>query len=155
MQRKRKHTAARAIQRERTARNSIDLSASERELLAISKADWASAKAQERIAKIALRGSIEDAAKRAHRSTRTIRRLIKRYRVNPTLLAFLPRKRGQGFRADDRQHANAAATYTPKLLFGTLKIDRLYSYHWIENLRARTRRLTTAQKGETAAPRHR
>jgi putative transposase len=64
-------------------------------LLAIPKADWASAKSQERIVKTALRSSVEEAAKRAHRSTRTIRRLIKRYRVNPTLLAFLPRKRGQ------------------------------------------------------------
>jgi putative transposase len=96
IQRKRKHTA-RSIRPQRTARNSIKLSASERELLAIPKADWAFAKAQERIVKTALRGGIVEAAKRAHRSTRTIRRLIKRYRVNPTLLAFLPRKRGQPF----------------------------------------------------------
>ena len=52
--RKRKHTA-RSIRGEHTARNSIKLSASERELLAIPKEDWASAKALERIVKTALR----------------------------------------------------------------------------------------------------
>jgi transposase len=44
---------------------------------------------------VVLRTSIEEAADRAGRSTRTVNRLLARYRVNPTLLAFLPRKRGQ------------------------------------------------------------
>ena len=91
---RRKHFA-RSTRRGRVAANTVKLSPSERELLAIPKADWATAKRQERIAKVALRTSIEEAADRAGRSTRTVLRLMARYRVNPTLLAFLPRKRGQ------------------------------------------------------------
>jgi putative transposase len=68
--------------------------ASDRELLAIPKAEWAHAKAQERIVKLALRDGIEAAALEAGRSTRTIRRLIARYQLSPTLLTFIPRKLG-------------------------------------------------------------
>lgn len=77
------------------ASDSVQLSSSERELLAVPKSEWEIAKRQERIVKTALRSSVEKAADRAGRSMRTVRRLIARYRVNPTLLAFLPRKRGQ------------------------------------------------------------
>jgi hypothetical protein len=91
---KRKHFP-RSNRRGRIAPSADALSSSERELLAIPKADWAIAKRQERIVKAALRTSVEKAADRAGRSMRTVLRLIARYRVNPTLLAFLPRKRGQ------------------------------------------------------------
>ena len=67
---------------------------SDRELLAIPKAEWAHAKAQERIVKLALKAGVDSAAREAHRSTRTIHRLISRYQLSPTLLTFLPRKRG-------------------------------------------------------------
>ena len=91
---RRKHFP-RSKRRGRIAANSGTLSSSERELLAIPKADWAIAKRRERIVKAALRTSVEEAADRAGRATRTVLRLMARYRVNPTLLAFLPRKRGQ------------------------------------------------------------
>jgi putative transposase len=68
--------------------------AADRELLAIPKTEWAHAKAQERIVKLALRDGIEVAAREASRSTRTIRRMIARYQLSPTLLTFLPRKLG-------------------------------------------------------------
>jgi hypothetical protein len=68
--------------------------ATDRELLAIPKTEWAHAKAQERIVKLALRDGIEVAAREASRSTRTIRRMIARYQLSPTLLTFLPRKLG-------------------------------------------------------------
>jgi hypothetical protein len=90
---RRKHFP-RSKRRGRIAANSGTLSSSKRELLAIPKADWAIAKRQERIVKAALRTSVGEAADRAGRSTRTVLRLMARYRVNPTLLAFLPRKRG-------------------------------------------------------------
>jgi hypothetical protein len=77
------------------ATDSVKLSSSERELLAIPKSEWEIAKRQERIVKAAIRTNVEEAANRAGRSTRTVRRLMARYRVNPTLSAFLPRKRGQ------------------------------------------------------------
>src|SRR3979490_2600368 len=91
---KRKHLP-RSNRRGRIAASSDALSSAERELLAIPKADWAIAKRQERIVKAALRTGVEEAADRAGRSTRTVLRLMARYRVNPTLLTFLPRKRGQ------------------------------------------------------------
>src|ERR1700733_11322423 len=90
---RRKHFP-RSKRRGRIAANSGSPSSSERDLLAI-PTDWAIAKRQERIVKAALRTSVEEAADRASRLTRTVLRLIARYRVNPTLLAFLPRKRGQ------------------------------------------------------------
>ena len=80
---------------------------SERELLAIPRADWAIAKRRERLAKAALRTSIEAAAA-AHYSTRQVRRLITGYRINPSLLAFLPRKCGPppgGRRLDPEREA--------------------------------------------------
>ena len=93
MKRTRKRTAQRT-RRGRTAIGSAKHAASERELLAIPKADWAIAKRKERIVKVALRTSNEEAAGKAHCSTRTVRRLLTCYRLNPSLLAFLPRKRG-------------------------------------------------------------
>jgi len=62
--------------------------------MAIPKADWEAAKHTEELAKAALRDGVEAVAKRARRSERSIYRLLARYRLNPTLLAFLPRKRG-------------------------------------------------------------
>src|SRR5271170_5179332 len=91
---KRKRTS-RSKRRVPIATDSAKLSSSERELLAIPTSEWEMAKRQERIVRAAIRTGVEKAADRAGRSTRTIRRLMARYRVNPSLLAFLPRKRGQ------------------------------------------------------------
>jgi hypothetical protein len=52
------------------------------------------AKRRERIVKIALRSDIDAAAQFAGCSTRTTRRLIASYRIETSLLAFLPRKVG-------------------------------------------------------------
>src|SRR5277367_2777688 len=93
---KKKHKVIRRSKRRvPIAADSVKLSSAERELLAIPKSEWEIAKRQERIVKTAIRAGVEKAADRAGRSTRTVRRLMARYRVNPTLLAFLPRKRGQ------------------------------------------------------------
>jgi putative transposase len=67
---------------------------SDRELLGIPKSEWTTAKRKQRIVKIALRSSIEAAADVANCSTRTIRRLIASYRIDPSPLTFLPRRRG-------------------------------------------------------------
>jgi len=93
--RKKRKVIRRSKRRAPIATGSVRLSSSERELLAIPKSEWEIAKRQERIVKAAIRTNVEEAANRAGRSTRTVRRLMARYRVNPTLLAFLPRKRGQ------------------------------------------------------------
>ena len=92
---KKRKVIRRSKSRAPIAGDSVKLSASERELLAIPKSEWEIAKRQERIVKAAIRTNVEEAANRAGRSTRTVRRLMARYRVNPTLLAFLPRKRRQ------------------------------------------------------------
>src|SRR5277367_2893134 len=92
---KRRKVIRRSTRRVPIAAESEKLSSSERELLAIPKSEWEMAKRQERVVKTAIRTSVEKAAERAGRSTRTVRRLMARYRVNPTLLTFLPRKRGQ------------------------------------------------------------
>ena len=88
-------TIRRTRRRLPTGTNSVKLSLPERELLAIQKSEWEIAKRQEQIVKTAIRTGVEKAAARAGRSTRTIHCLMARYRVNPTLLGFLPRKRGQ------------------------------------------------------------
>jgi hypothetical protein len=61
---RRKHFA-RFTRQGRVAANTVKLSSSERELLAIPKGDWTIAKRHERIVKVALRTSIEEAADRA------------------------------------------------------------------------------------------
>jgi putative transposase len=66
----------------------------DRELLSIPKKDWNAARATERIAKAALREGIPAVAERIGCSIRTLYRRLARYRLNPTLLTFLPRKRG-------------------------------------------------------------
>src|SRR6266700_2755154 len=67
---------------------------SDRELLGTPKSEWATAKRKERIVKMALRSGIEVAADSADCSARTIRRLITSYRIDPSPLAFLPRRSG-------------------------------------------------------------
>lgn len=67
---------------------------SDRELLGIPKSEWATAKRKERIVKMALRSGIEAAADSANCSARIIRRLITSYRIDPSPLAFLPRRSG-------------------------------------------------------------
>jgi putative transposase len=76
------------------AARSANLTAADRDLLAVPKADWAFAKRQERIVKSALRVGAMEAARSTGCSKRTIYRLLASYRMNPTLLAFLPRRRG-------------------------------------------------------------
>ena len=70
------------------------VSAADRDLLAIPAEDWSVAKRNERTVKLALREGNDVAAEKAKCSSRTIRRLLARYQVNPTLLALLPRKSG-------------------------------------------------------------
>jgi putative transposase len=70
------------------------INASDRELLGIPKSEWTAAKRKERIVKMALRSGIEPAADVANCSTRTIRRLVASYRIDPSPLAFLPRRPG-------------------------------------------------------------
>jgi hypothetical protein len=103
--------------------NTAAVKTSDRELLAIPKAEWATAKRKERIAKVALRTDVEAAAELAGCSTRTIRRMVARYRVDPSLLAFLTRKRG--FKAGSRRLdverefrglVNPLALYKPTIL---------------------------------------
>src|ERR1700730_2570986 len=91
---RRKHFP-RSKRRGRIAANSSTLSSSERELLAIPKADWVIAKRRERIVNAALRTSVEEAADRAGRSTAAALHLRPLYPVNPTRWAFLLPKRGQ------------------------------------------------------------
>jgi hypothetical protein len=55
--------------------------ASNRELLAIPKSEWAAAKRNERIGKMALRSDIQAAADFAGCSARTIRRFVASYRI--------------------------------------------------------------------------
>jgi putative transposase len=63
-------------------------------LLGIPKSEWTTAKRKERIVKMALRSGIEAAADVASCSARTIRRLVASYRIDPSPLAFLPRRPG-------------------------------------------------------------
>src|ERR1700678_775618 len=67
---------------------------SDRELLGVPKSEWAAAKRKERIVKRALRNDVESAAAFAGCSERTIRRLVASYRIEPSPLAFLPRRPG-------------------------------------------------------------
>ena len=67
---------------------------SDRELLGIPTSEWAAAKRKERIVKRALRFDVEAAAALAGCSERTIRRLVASYRIEPSPLAFLPRRPG-------------------------------------------------------------
>jgi hypothetical protein len=68
--------STRSRRRARAAKNTETIKASDRELLAISKPEWAAAKRKERIVKIALRSDVEAAAESVGCSTRTIRRLV-------------------------------------------------------------------------------
>jgi putative transposase len=92
--RNRKRLSPRSLRRVHLAARSANLTAADRDLLAVPKADWAFAKRQERIAKSALRVGAMEAARSTGCSKRTIYRLLASYRMNPTLLAFLPRRRG-------------------------------------------------------------
>jgi hypothetical protein len=77
--------------RERQASKGAEaIKASDRELLGIPKTEWTTAKRKERIVKMALRSGIEAAADVANCSTRTIRRLVASYRVDPSPLSVSP-----------------------------------------------------------------
>jgi transposase InsO family protein len=91
--RNRKRLSPRSLRRVHIAARSANLTAADRDLLAVPKADWAFEKRQERIVKSALRVGAMEAARSTGCSKRTIYRLLASYRMNPTLLAFLPRRR--------------------------------------------------------------
>jgi prevent-host-death family protein len=67
-------------------------------LLGIPHSEWAAAKRKERIVKKALRSDIETAADFAGCSTRTIRRLIASYRIDPSPLAVRRLAKAAGMR---------------------------------------------------------
>lgn len=94
MTRKAKKPAKRAAVKSRLSTATAPVRAADRELLAIPKAEWVHARAQERLVKLALRDGLDVAARKARRSKRTIQRLVSRYQLSPTLLIFLPRRRG-------------------------------------------------------------
>ena len=64
------------------------------DLVEIPKAKWDAAKARERWVKAAIRRGIEPVAREAGCTERTLGRWIARYRLNPTLLTLIPRRRG-------------------------------------------------------------
>jgi len=70
------------------------IKASDRELLGIPKSEWTTARCKERIVKMTLRSGIEAAADVTNCSARTIHRLVASYRIDPSPLAFLPRRPG-------------------------------------------------------------
>lgn len=78
----------------RASKGTEAIKAADRELLGIPKSEWTTAKRKERIVKMALRSGIEAAADVANCSARTIRRLVASYRIDPSPLAFLPRRPG-------------------------------------------------------------
>jgi putative transposase len=86
--------SARSRRRARLIENKEVIKASDRELLGIPQLEWATAKRKERIVKKALRSNVEAAADFAGCSARTIRRLVASYRIDPSPLAFLPRRPG-------------------------------------------------------------
>jgi putative transposase len=86
--------SARPRHEPRAPKGTEAIKAADRELLGIPKSEWTTAKRKERIVKMALRSGIEAAADVASCSARTIRRLVASYRIDPSPLAFLPRRPG-------------------------------------------------------------